>query len=185
MTPSPCGLFAPPSPLPPPPPPHPPTPPPPTHTHPRVWPVVGQWGSLCFNALLSSPCRQQCSSSWSHSTRQQPTRRLRPAAAADTGAPAAEQEQQPDPPAVEQRTIKLRKPVGVVFAQNKGGPVFVEELTAGGNADKSGAVQVCLGGSLFLRTGPGRSRNTLHSAQSQRAKLHPFTKLDALPTIPS
>jgi hypothetical protein len=120
--------------------------------------VVCQWGSLCFNALLSSTCRQQCSSSWSHSTRQQPTRRLRPAAAADTGAPAAEQEQQPDPPAVEQRTIKLRKPVGVVFAQNKGGPVFVEELTAGGNADKSGAVQVCLGGSLFLRTGPGRSR---------------------------
>lgn len=59
--------------------------------------------------------------------------------------PAAEQQeqQQPDQPAqVDQRTVTLRKPVGVVFAQNKGGPVFVEELTAGGNADKSGAVQV-------------------------------------------
>lgn len=58
--------------------------------------------------------------------------------------PAAEpvQQQQPDPAAVEQRSVKLRKPVGVVFAQNKGGPVFVEELTPGGNADKSGMVQV-------------------------------------------
>jgi predicted secreted protein len=52
------------------------------------------------------------------------------------------QEQQPEQPAVEQRSVTLRKPVGVIFAQNKGGPVFVEELTAGGNADKSGVVQV-------------------------------------------
>lgn len=52
------------------------------------------------------------------------------------------QEQQPEQPAVEQRSVKLRKPVGVIFAQNKGGPVYVEELTAGGNADKIGVVQV-------------------------------------------
>jgi hypothetical protein len=54
-----------------------------------------------------------------------------------------EQQQQPEQqPAVEERSVTLRKPVGVVFAQDKGGPVFVEELTPGGNADKSGIVQV-------------------------------------------
>ncbi len=39
-------------------------------------------------------------------------------------------------------TVLLRKPVGIVFAQNKGGPVFVEELTPGGAAEHSGAVAV-------------------------------------------
>lgn len=58
--------------------------------------------------------------------------------------PAADpvQGQQPEQAAVEQRSVTLHKPVGVVFAQNKTGPVFVEELTAGSNADKSGMVQV-------------------------------------------
>lgn len=40
-------------------------------------------------------------------------------------------------------TLKLRKPVGVVFTQKPtGGPVYVDEVTPGGNADKSGAVKV-------------------------------------------
>lgn len=65
--------------------------------------------------------------------------------AAVVAAAAVQEEQQQQPeqqPAVEERSVTLRKPVGVVFAQNKGGPVFVEELTPGGNADKSGVVQV-------------------------------------------
>lgn len=56
---------------------------------------------------------------------------------------AVQEQQQPEQqPAGEERSVTLRKPVGVVLSQNKGGPVFVEELTAGGNADKSGMVQV-------------------------------------------
>ncbi|KAF6256480.1 hypothetical protein COO60DRAFT_1702280 [Scenedesmus sp. NREL 46B-D3] len=39
-------------------------------------------------------------------------------------------------------SVKLRKPVGIVFAQNKNGPVFVEEVTPGSNADQCGEVQV-------------------------------------------
>ena len=37
--------------------------------------------------------------------------------------------------------VKLRKPMGMVLAE-KGSTVFVEEMTAGGNADKSGKVEV-------------------------------------------
>lgn len=80
--------------------------------------------------------------------------RVAAAAAAEAG-PAAEpaQQQQPEQPAIEQRSVTLRKPVGVIFAQNKTGPVFVEELTAGGNADKSGVVQVgCGPWSIGMRT---------------------------------
>lgn len=88
-----------------------------------------------LHRLLKSSCmllRQQ----------QRSVRRL--AAAGPAVEPVPEQQQQPEQPAaVEQRQVTLRKPVGVVFAQNKGGPVFVEEVAAGGNADKSGAVQVC------------------------------------------
>jgi hypothetical protein len=40
------------------------------------------------------------------------------------------------------RTVKLKKPVGAVFAQNKGGPVYVEEVAVGSHADNSGLVQV-------------------------------------------
>lgn len=32
----------------------------------------------------------------------------------------------------------LRKPVGVVFSQKDGGPVFIESVTPGSNADKAG-----------------------------------------------
>lgn len=56
---------------------------------------------------------------------------------------AVQEQQQPEQqPAGEERSVTLRKPVGVVLSQNKGGPVFVEELTAGGNAEKNGMVQV-------------------------------------------
>lgn len=85
-------------------------------------------------------CRQtECRIRQLH--KQSSSRAVRVAAAAG---PAADpvQGQQPEQAAVEQRSVTLRKPVGVVFAQNKTGPVFVEELTAGGNADKSGLVQV-------------------------------------------
>lgn len=40
--------------------------------------------------------------------------------------------------------VTLRKPVGVVFAEapsSTGGGVFIESVTAGGNADKSGGVK--------------------------------------------
>lgn len=73
-------------------------------------------------------------------------------------AAAAVQEQQQ--PAGEERKVTLRKPVGVVFAQNKGGPVFVEELTAGGNADKSGMVQVGGWWQVDLRLGAADSVQT-------------------------
>ena len=77
---------------------------------------------------------------------QRPVRHLRPhtgsrPAAVGPGAEALEQQQAAEQ-TVEQRSVTLRKPVGVVFAQNKGGPVFVEEVSSGGNADKSGVVQV-------------------------------------------
>jgi len=89
---------------------------------------------------VSCDCRQtECRIRQLH--KQSSSRAVRVAAAAG---PAADpvQGQQPEQAAVEQRSVTLRKPVGVVFAQNKTGPVFVEELTAGGNADKSGLVQV-------------------------------------------
>ncbi len=37
--------------------------------------------------------------------------------------------------------VKLRKPMGMVLAE-KASTVFVEEMTSGGNADKSGKVRV-------------------------------------------
>ncbi|KAG2445126.1 hypothetical protein HYH02_008992 [Chlamydomonas schloesseri] len=41
------------------------------------------------------------------------------------------------------KRVTIRKPLGLVFEQAKeGGPIFVAEVTAGGNADKSGAVAV-------------------------------------------
>lgn len=42
-------------------------------------------------------------------------------------------------------TIKLRKPVGVVFAEIPGGGgVKIDEVTPGGNADKSGVIRSAL-----------------------------------------
>ena len=37
--------------------------------------------------------------------------------------------------------VKLRKPMGMILAE-KADTVFVEEMTSGGNADKSGKVKV-------------------------------------------
>ena len=38
--------------------------------------------------------------------------------------------------------VKLRKPMGMVLSEKNDNVVFVEEITAGGNADKSGKVEV-------------------------------------------
>ncbi|KAK9842698.1 hypothetical protein WJX74_000829 [Apatococcus lobatus] len=38
--------------------------------------------------------------------------------------------------------VKLRKPMGMVLSEKSNNVVFVEEISAGGNADKSGKVQV-------------------------------------------
>eukprot|EP00197_Chlamydomonas_leiostraca_P008785 CAMPEP_0202865750 /NCGR_PEP_ID=MMETSP1391-20130828/6334_1 /ASSEMBLY_ACC=CAM_ASM_000867 /TAXON_ID=1034604 /ORGANISM="Chlamydomonas leiostraca, Strain SAG 11-49" /LENGTH=166 /DNA_ID=CAMNT_0049545627 /DNA_START=147 /DNA_END=647 /DNA_ORIENTATION=+ len=46
-------------------------------------------------------------------------------------------------PAGVEYQLTLKKPVGLVFAQKpSGGPVYVEEVTPGGIADKTGKVQV-------------------------------------------
>lgn len=38
--------------------------------------------------------------------------------------------------------VKLRKPMGMVLSEKNDNVVFVEEITTGGNADKSGKVEV-------------------------------------------
>eukprot|EP00198_Chlamydomonas_reinhardtii_P011323 XP_001700660.1 predicted protein [Chlamydomonas reinhardtii] len=58
-----------------------------------------------------------------------------PAESSSTAEPAAQ--------AVVTKKVTIRKPLGLVFEQARdGGPIFVAEVTAGGNADKSGAVAV-------------------------------------------
>lgn len=39
-------------------------------------------------------------------------------------------------------TVTLKKPLGLVLAERKGGGVFVEEIIEGGHADMSGEVRV-------------------------------------------
>ncbi|GBF90493.1 hypothetical protein Rsub_03489 [Raphidocelis subcapitata] len=67
--------------------------------------------------------------------RRPPAPRSRPPAASATDAPAAGGA--PAPPG-RRYEVTLPKPVGVVFSQKPGGPVFIEEVVAGGNADKAG-----------------------------------------------
>uniref|UniRef100_A0A383W2S3 PDZ domain-containing protein n=1 Tax=Tetradesmus obliquus TaxID=3088 RepID=A0A383W2S3_TETOB len=65
------------------------------------------------------------------------------AAAADAAEAAAAAGDAPQPQQQPQGvSVKLRKPVGIVFAQNRNGPVFVEEIAPGSNAEKCGEVQV-------------------------------------------
>ncbi|KAG2423727.1 hypothetical protein HXX76_015116 [Chlamydomonas incerta] len=93
--------------------------------------------SFCISRGAVSGCAATARRSSLRSRRVVSIARCSAAPAESAGAAPAE------PTAAATTKVTIRKPLGLVFEQARdGGPIFVAEVTAGGNADKTGAVAV-------------------------------------------
>jgi len=63
-------------------------------------------------------------------------------AAGAEGDKAKEEEDSGPPPGCARYSIEVRKPLGLVLEEDKSGDIFVMEVVAGGNSDKTGLVTV-------------------------------------------
>jgi hypothetical protein len=105
------------------------------------------------------------------------------ASAAATDAPADGAPAAAPPPPGRRFEVTLPKPVGVVFSQKDGGPVFIESVVPGGHADKAGilvrrwgrwAVDAGGLGPSARCSGHGSSVHSLSSSAAACPHTHPL-----------